>query len=114
MDPHAAPASSPADAGAPAPAPLAGPAGAPGGCDDPMTPCTTIPPKTTTPDPWPGCAPCPCTKAPFANFPAVEVQAHQAQEEESWAAYDLCRLKKSLAHLYPDAPDCFPPTPPPT
>merc|ERR1712183_1224307 len=44
-----------------------------------QTPCPTTPPVTTTPDPWPGCAPCPCTKAPFANFPAMEVQAHQAQ-----------------------------------
>lgn len=84
------------------------------GEDGEMTPCPTTPPATTTPDPFPGCQPCPCTKAPFANFPAMELQAHYSQEQDDWAAYDLCRLKRSLAHLYPDAPDCYPPTPPPT
>lgn len=85
-----------------------------GSCGADGTPCPTTPPETTTPDPWPGCEPCPCTKAPFGNFPAMEVQAHYAQEKGDWAAYDLCRLKHSLAHLYPDAPECFPPTEPPT
>merc|ERR1712025_1303851 len=48
------------------------------------------------------------------RLPSHGVQAHYAQEQDNWAAYDLCRLKRSLAHLYPNAPECFPPTPPPT
>jgi len=113
MDPNAPPAAAPGGPAAP-PSPAAAEGEDEEECGDPAKPCPTTPPETTTPDPWRGCPPCPCTKAPFANFPAIEVQAMQAQGEESWAAYDLCRLRRSLAHLFPDAPECFPPTPPPT